>query len=136
MERRQAQPHGQRVQAGGDAEDKERNAGGRVAPFGCLGLLLLERLGDHPAAHDKEKNKSQPVVVPSDVLDDGLARRPARAAHDKLEQAEGRRQPNGLLPGRGAQGHTHGDGNGEGVHRQGEGDPDNEEKSHIDVSGG
>ncbi len=84
-----------RLVATPEHEEGRRRPSGRAVRFSSASSRS-QGLVDHPAAHDKEKEERHPVVVPADVFDDGLPRRPARGAHDELEQAEGRGQPERL----------------------------------------
>lgn len=94
-------------------------------------LLLTQGRANHVAAHDQQKSEGQPVVEGFDQGTEGQPRGPADEVHPCLEEAEVPGQPECLPEGHLGQAGPGGQGDREGIHRQGKGDQEYRKEFHI-----
>lgn len=86
---RQAQPHGERVDARRQRQQHQAPAARRVERI--LPLLLFKTLPDHFAADPGQQRQRDPMIDGLDITHNRAARQPAENRHEKLKQAKMKR---------------------------------------------
>jgi hypothetical protein len=124
----QAEADGEGVDARGDREDEEHPAAGGIVRPDLR--LAPPRLPEHLPAHEGEEAEGDPVVDLSDVGLDRPARQPADDRHQELEEPEVEGEAQRLAAGRAPEDEPRPDRDGEGVHREADGEAENRESVH------
>jgi len=135
VENGEAEPHRKRVDACSRREHDETEPPRRISPI-CP--ILLSRLGKRPVdrlpADEREESEGHPVVVSLDTFDEGCAGKPSDDGHHGLEQAEMKGKTEELSSRDAPQHDTRRNGHRKSVHRQTQGDPQNDKSTHALMS--
>ena len=124
-----AQTHGQGIDTGGHRKGDEHPSPCRVHPLALL-MRLPDRLPDHLDPHEGEEPKSEPVVKGFDIGADRETAKPTEDVHSGLKKTEMEGQPEHLPGVDLAQADPGGQGHGESIHGQGQGDEQDCGKFH------
>ncbi len=120
--------HRQGIDAGSDGEDEQHKYVQRV--FYTFIFPYLSGLVDHLAAYKTEQYKGDPVIDVLDKHPQAESRQPPDHGHDRLEKPEEKSNFQRMVNFQPFDGHSAGDGDGEGVHRQSYGNSNSCEKVH------
>ena len=118
----ETQPHGQRVDAGGQRQPQKGQAPAGIDRFfrGFRPFPAVQCLEKHMAANGGQKGKGNPVA---EALHKGAQRQPGRLAddgHQRLKQTKVKKQPETGPESQGPDMHAGRQGHGKGIHCQGE----------------
>ena len=135
LQKREAQPHGKRIDARGDGEHEQllHVELVRTSP-GLILFILMEGVPQHLAADKCEQRKGDPGGNGRHVGGKLTAERPAQQRHEGLETAEEQRDDKRMAPVDALHAEPLADGDREGVHRQPNADQQQLHKSHASPS--